>query len=171
MTGPRPAAQTVTKAREPHVHKPCTLIDDCPSPRSIRVASFHRVQRKPSPCARPVDQSSESPGPGPVPPPIRAVATCRFSPPTTPHACRGTAARLPGREVPLRRLARWPPNLTGPLARNDSEVWYPDRARPGGPRPTQPRAAGDQESAPLPPSRHASVRSGPTDPQPPRAQC
>ncbi len=39
------------------------------------------------------------------------------------------------------------------------------------PLPTQPRTVCNQESAALPPSRHASVRSGPTDPQPPRARA
>ncbi len=61
MTGPRPAALTVTKTRETHGIKPCTLIGDCPSPRSIRVAGLHRGPCKPSPCARPVVPSSESP--------------------------------------------------------------------------------------------------------------
>ncbi len=60
MTGPRPAALTVTKTRETHGIKPCTLIGDCPSPRSIRVAGLRRGPRRPSRAPGP---SSRRPSP------------------------------------------------------------------------------------------------------------
>jgi hypothetical protein len=137
MTGPRPAAWAMTKAREPRVNKPFTLIGNCQSPRRVHVTAARADPRpasgpwslRPSRLPRSCPPAHPSGGHLPVwraPSPLARHGPDGSSDP-------GARSRYAG---PPGGRPTWPARWPG-LTRRSGIQTAPG---PVDPRPTQPRA-------------------------------